>query len=185
MAGMVDDPVTIEDARAGAGLAAVWRALSAIPDPEIPVVSIVDLGMVRGVAREGEGVVVRVTPTYSGCPATDLIVRSIVEGLAAIGVRARVEIALAPAWTTDWMSEDAKRRLREYGIAPPGSAVPGRRRARHQPAAPFRRHRSVPALQFDAHAAHRAVRVDRVQGALPLRGLPGAVRLLQAPLTDR
>ncbi len=126
MAGMVDDPVTIEDARAGAGLAAVWRALSAIPDPEIPVVSIVDLGMVRGVAREGEGVVVRVTPTYSGCPATDLIVRSIVEGLAAIGFRARVEIALAPAWTTDWMSEDAKRRLREYGIAPPGSAVPGR-----------------------------------------------------------
>lgn len=111
--------------RARTTLAPVWRALSAIPDPEIPVLSIVDLGIVRSVEREGEGVVVRLTPTYSGCPATELIIGSIGEGLAAIGIAARVEIVLSPAWTTDWMPADAKRRLREYGIAPPGCAVPG------------------------------------------------------------
>ncbi len=112
-------------ARAPAALAPVWRALSSVPDPEIPVLSIVDLGIVRAVEREGDGVVVRVTPTYSGCPATELIMGAIGEALAAIGVASRIEIVLAPAWTTDWMSADAKRRLREYGIAPPGSAVPG------------------------------------------------------------
>lgn len=110
---------------APATLAPVWRALASVPDPEIPVLSIVDLGIVRSVAREGDGIVVRVTPTYSGCPATDLIVRAIGEALSAIGVRARTEIALAPPWTTDWMPADAKRRLREFGIAPPGSAVAG------------------------------------------------------------
>jgi len=106
-------------------LGPVWRALAAVPDPEIPVLSVVDLGIVRAVAREGDGVVVRVTPTYSGCPATDLIAGAIGDALAAIGVRSRVEIVLAPSWTTDWMPADAKRRLREFGIAPPGSAVAG------------------------------------------------------------
>ncbi|CAG0959435.1 ring-1,2-phenylacetyl-CoA epoxidase subunit PaaD [Burkholderiales bacterium] len=112
--------------RGVADLAAVWLALAAIPDPEIPVVSIVDLGIVRAVAREGAGVVVRVTPTYSGCPATELIFGAIRDSLAAIGLPdARVEVQLAPAWTTDWIAADGKRRLREYGIAPPGSAIPG------------------------------------------------------------
>lgn len=108
-----------------ATLAPVWRALAAVPDPEIPVLSVVDLGIVRAVEREGDGVVVRVTPTYSGCPATDVIAGAIDGALAAIGVRSRVEIVLAPSWTTDWMPADAKRRLREFGIAPPGSAVAG------------------------------------------------------------
>ena len=127
-------PMRIEERRAieaagGSGtadLAAAWRALAAIPDPEVPVVSIVDLGIVRGVERDGDAFVVRVTPTYSGCPATELIVGAIREGLVAAGAReVRVELSLAPAWTTDWMSADARRRLRDYGIAPPGSAVAG------------------------------------------------------------
>ena len=118
------------EASAGAAapprLAEVWRALAAIPDPEIPVVSIVDLGIVRSVALEGESVVVHVTPTYSGCPATDWILAAIRDELAAIGVRgARVEIQLAPAWTTDWIAADARQRMREFGIAPPGSAIAG------------------------------------------------------------
>lgn len=112
-------------ARAPVDLAAVWRTLASIPDPEIPVISIVDLGIVRAVRREGDGVVVSLTPTYSGCPATELITTAVGDALAAIGVAARIEIVLAPAWTTDWMSAGAKRRLREFGIAPPGSAVPG------------------------------------------------------------
>ena len=107
-------------------LAGAWRALASVADPEIPVVSIVDLGIVRALARDGDSVRVTVTPTYSGCPATELITASIRDALAGAGFpAARVDVALAPAWSTDWMDADAKRRLREYGIAPPGSAVPG------------------------------------------------------------
>ena len=105
--------------------AAIWRALGEGSDPEIPVVSIVELGMVREVARDGDGWVVRVTPTYSGCPATELIVGAIGDALNALGARSRVEIVLAPAWTTDWMSAPTQEKLRRYGIAPPGSARPG------------------------------------------------------------
>jgi ring-1,2-phenylacetyl-CoA epoxidase subunit PaaD len=123
-------PTTVSDhgtaGSATAEFADLWRALAAIPDPEIPVISIVDLGIVRFVTREGTTVVVKVTPTYSGCPATGLIVESIGEALAARGFAdVRVEIAYAPAWTTDWIGDDTKRRLREYGIAPPGSAIAG------------------------------------------------------------
>jgi ring-1,2-phenylacetyl-CoA epoxidase subunit PaaD len=89
-------------------------------------VSIVDLGIVRSVARDGDSVAVTVTPTYSGCPATELIATSIRESLARAGFPdARIDIALSPPWSTDWMDPDAKLRLREYGIAPPGSAVRG------------------------------------------------------------
>jgi ring-1,2-phenylacetyl-CoA epoxidase subunit PaaD len=94
-------------------------------DPEVPVVSIVELGMVRGVAWDGDELAVAVTPTYSGCPATEVIVQSIREALSEAGARAvRVDIRLAPAWTTDWMAAEAKQRLREYGIAPPLGAAP-------------------------------------------------------------
>lgn len=127
---MVTTPTHAEAHAAGHAaaptLAAAWRALTAIPDPEVPVVSIVDLGIVRSLARDGDSVVVTVTPTYSGCPATELIASMIREALAAAGFPdARIDIALSPPWTTDWMAADARRRLREYGIAPPGSAVRG------------------------------------------------------------
>jgi ring-1,2-phenylacetyl-CoA epoxidase subunit PaaD len=109
-------------------LEAIWHALEAIPDPEIPVVSIVGLGIVRGVEWEladPSVLVVRVTPTYSGCPATELIMSAIREALAGVGVaRLRLETRLAPAWTTDWIAPEARQKLRDYGIAPPGSGRP-------------------------------------------------------------
>jgi len=107
-------------------IGAVWRALDEVPDPEIPAVSVLGLGIVRSVAWEADApptLVVKVTPTYSGCPATELIVASIREALTALGVtRLRLETRLAPAWTTAWITPDARRRLREYGIAPPETA---------------------------------------------------------------
>jgi ring-1,2-phenylacetyl-CoA epoxidase subunit PaaD len=107
-----------------AALAAIWAALGSVPDPEIPVVSIVELGIVRAVAWEGATLVVRVTPTYSGCPATELIMTGIRDALAVAGVAAcRIETVLAPAWTTDWIAPEARAKLRGFGIAPPGQAV--------------------------------------------------------------
>ncbi len=108
-------------------LDAIWVALAHVPDPEIPVLSVVDLGIVRRVAWEATDpaeLVVRVTPTYSGCPATDVIVGGIRNALASLGVpRVRVETQLSPPWTTDWISAEARARLRDYGIAPPMEAT--------------------------------------------------------------
>lgn len=102
----------------------VWRWLAQIPDPEIPAISIVDLGIVREVrwddTRSPARLVVTVTPTYSGCPATEVIAHSIREALQREGVKdADLRTQLSPAWTTDWLSPAAKEKLRRYGIAPP------------------------------------------------------------------
>lgn len=102
----------------------VWTVLSEVSDPEIPVISIVDLGIVRDVRwdemREPPHLVVTVTPTYSGCPATEVIAQSIREALDAQGFgEVDVETRLAPAWTTDWLSEEGRQKLKNYGIAPP------------------------------------------------------------------
>jgi len=110
-------------------LEAVWRALGAVPDPEIPVVSVVELGIVRDVEWDDaapHALVVRVTPTYSGCPATELIMDGIRDALAALGVaELRLETRLSPAWTTEWITPEARRKLREFGIAPPaGEGAP-------------------------------------------------------------
>ena len=103
----------------------VWQALAGVPDPEIPVVSIVDLGIVRGVEWRDDELVVTVTPTYSGCPATEVIMTDIGRALDAAGcTRHRLEVQLAPAWTTDWISAGARERLADFGIAPPGAAAP-------------------------------------------------------------
>ena len=98
----------------------VWAALATVPDPEIPVVSIVELGIVRSVEWQGSRLVVAVTPTYSGCPATEMINTLIRETLALIGVN-ELELTnqLSPAWSTDWIAPEAKERLRGFGIAPP------------------------------------------------------------------
>ena len=99
--------------------AAIWAVLDSVPDPEIPAVSVVDLGIVREVS----GKVVRITPTYSGCPATEFIERSIREALDAAGYRdVGIETSLSPPWTTDWISEAGKAKLKAYGIAPPDLA---------------------------------------------------------------
>jgi ring-1,2-phenylacetyl-CoA epoxidase subunit PaaD len=106
------------------GVAAIWRALAAVPDPEIPVISVVDLGIIRGVEWRDNEWVISVTPTYSGCPATEVIAGDIGHALVAAGVaRFRIETRLAPAWTTDWIAPDARQRLADYGIAPPGSGA--------------------------------------------------------------
>jgi ring-1,2-phenylacetyl-CoA epoxidase subunit PaaD len=104
------------------GVDAIWHALAAVPDPEIPVISVVDLGIIRGVEWRNDEWVVSVTPTYSGCPATEVIAGDIERALLAAGVvRFRVETRLTPAWTTDWIAPDARQRLADYGIAPPGA----------------------------------------------------------------
>lgn len=100
----------------------LWSALAGVPDPEIPVVSVVELGIIRNLDWVGDVLVVAVTPTYSGCPATDLIAAGIREALESRGVQSlRIETRLSPPWSTDWIAPEAKVRLREFGIAPPGT----------------------------------------------------------------
>lgn len=103
-----------------------WAVLDAVPDPEVPAISVRELGIVREVLDHGASLEVVLTPTYSGCPATEVIERSVLDAIDAAGLGpARVTMRRAPAWTTDWISVDGKRKLREYGIAPPGPAVDG------------------------------------------------------------
>lgn len=98
----------------------VWAWLEDVKDPEVPVLSVVELGIVRDVRLDDGTVTVTITPTYSGCPAMVEIEQEIVRALGAHGVdRVRLETVYAPAWTTDWMSDAAKRKLEAYGIAPP------------------------------------------------------------------
>ena len=100
---------------------AAWRVLETVLDPEVPALSLVDLGIVREVHALEDGLQVVLTPTYSGCPATEVIEQSVVDALAEAGLGpVTVVNRRAPAWTTDWISDDGRRKLREYGIAPPG-----------------------------------------------------------------
>jgi ring-1,2-phenylacetyl-CoA epoxidase subunit PaaD len=102
-------------------LAAAWDAAGAVLDPEVPVLTIADLGVLRDVTVDATGVVtVTVTPTYSGCPAMDVIRRDVADAVRAAGFRAvEVRTVLSPAWTTDWMTDAGRRALQDYGIAPP------------------------------------------------------------------
>ena len=102
------------------GAEEIWKSLESVPDPEIPVLSVIDLGIVRDVVIADSGVEISVTPTYSGCPATEVIEKSIVrhlqgQGIASVSLR-RV---LSPPWTTDWLTDTGREKLRRYGIAPP------------------------------------------------------------------
>ena len=105
----------------------MYDVVAAVLDPEVPVLTIEDLGILRDVRDDPEGHVhVRITPTYSGCPAMDAIRADILAALADHGRDdVTVEFVLAPAWTTDWMSDEGKRKLAEYGIAPPQPRDPG------------------------------------------------------------
>ena len=98
----------------------IWKILESVTDPEVPVLTVVDLGIVREVKVSDENTEVIITPTYSGCPAMDMIAMNIRIALAAHGFKnSKVTTVLSPAWTTDWMSEAGKLKLKEYGIAPP------------------------------------------------------------------
>lgn len=106
----------------------IWDWLSQVPDPEIPVISLTDLGIIRNVQWQGDTLVVTVTPTYSGCPATGIINLDIESALRAHGIeKLELKRQLAPAWTTDWITAEGREKLRAYGIAPPvdGTAADG------------------------------------------------------------
>lgn len=101
----------------------IWAVLESVTDPEIPVLSVTDMGIIREV-HAGEEVEVVITPTYSGCPAMNTIEVNIKAALQDAGCqRVRVRTVLSPAWTTDWLTEAGRRKLKEYGIAPPQDAV--------------------------------------------------------------
>jgi ring-1,2-phenylacetyl-CoA epoxidase subunit PaaD len=112
-----------------------WAAAAAVADPEVPVLTIEDLGVLREVTVGESGAVeVAITPTYSGCPAMDAIRSDVETALRDAGfARVRVRVVLSPAWTTDWMSDDGHRKLREFGIAPPSPPTAGTARASEGP----------------------------------------------------
>jgi ring-1,2-phenylacetyl-CoA epoxidase subunit PaaD len=118
-------PPQAGEGAAGAGAASALRARALaiageIPDPEIPVLTIADLGVLRDARVTDAGTVeIDITPTYSGCPAMNMIALNVETALAAQGIDARVKLVLSPAWTTDWMTQQGRDRLRAYGIAPP------------------------------------------------------------------
>gem|GEM_PF-4790 len=128
-------------------IANVWALLDEVMDPELPAVSITDLGIVREVRSDDDELVVALTPTYSGCPATEVIERDVLEALRSHGIeRVRIERRLAPLWTTDWITPRGRARLEENGIAPPAAGIgntlvilsvaPERREVEGQPPCP-------------------------------------------------
>lgn len=107
-------------ASAAAAVGDVQRAVAAIPDPEIPVLTIEELGILRDVRMTDDSVVeIDITPTYSGCPALDGIRADVERTVRGLGLTASVNVVLSPAWSTDWMSDAARQKLREHGVAPP------------------------------------------------------------------
>lgn len=103
-----------------AAIPQIWHCLQQISDPELPVLSITDLGMIRQVESDGAGWRITFTPTYSGCPATEFLLNAIEQTLNAAGFSpVTVTLCLSPAWTSDWLNSAARQRLQEYGVAPP------------------------------------------------------------------
>jgi ring-1,2-phenylacetyl-CoA epoxidase subunit PaaD len=119
----VQTPAADQANRLRPSLGDAWRVLAHVTDPEIPAVSVTELGIVRRVERDAGDpalLVVTVTPTYSGCPATEIIAAAIRTALGGAGfAHVRVDTSLVPAWTTDWITPEGRRKLREFGIAPP------------------------------------------------------------------
>jgi ring-1,2-phenylacetyl-CoA epoxidase subunit PaaD len=114
--------VTLDERR----VVRAWEVLQSVLDPEVPALSVCDLGIVREVHAAALGIEVVLTPTYSGCPATEVIERSVIDALNDAGLGpATVTMQRAPAWTTDWISEDGRRKLHRYGIAPPVGGASG------------------------------------------------------------
>jgi ring-1,2-phenylacetyl-CoA epoxidase subunit PaaD len=107
----------------------IRNLISDIPDPEIPVITITDLGVLRDVNIASDKVTITITPTYNGCPAMQAISQSITETLHQNGINnVEIKTVFFPVWTTDWMTDDAKERLKKYGISPPAKVSPGDRK---------------------------------------------------------
>ena len=103
----------------------IWDYLEEVKDPEIPVLSVLDLGIVRNIQVDADGALVTITPTYTGCPATHIIEEDIRSKLKEKGViNFNIKTVISPAWTTDWITEEGRRKLKDYGIAPPESNTP-------------------------------------------------------------
>ncbi len=148
--------------------AAMMAVLETVPDPEIPVLTITDLGIVRGIAHDPPRVLI--SPTYTGCPATVAIEGLIREALDRAGFEdVHIERVLFPPWTTDWITPRGRERLHAYGIAPPSAACDG----------------GMPAMRVDRHGGGQPLRIDAVQGPVALHQLPRALRTLQMPLRPR
>lgn len=97
----------------------LWDILNEVPDPEVPAISIVELGVVRDIREDGKKVEVVMTPTYSGCPAMKVMEDAVRDRLQEEGCEVSIRIVYKPAWTTEWLSEETREKLRAYGIAPP------------------------------------------------------------------
>ncbi len=111
----------------GMSFSDIWHILEGIPDPEIPAISLVDLGAIRAVTQAGDTLEITVTPTYSGCPATAVINMDIENALHDAGIaNVAIKRQLSPPWTTDWLSAKGRTALEKYGIAPPNAAGPNR-----------------------------------------------------------
>jgi len=153
-----------------------WDVAAAVVDPEIPVLTIADLGVLRDVAVTDGRVEVAITPTYSGCPAMNMISLEIELALEREGfANSKVRTVLSPAWTTDWMSEQGRQKLREYGIAPPQSGELSPRAVRRAAGC-------VPAMRLGGYRGAVRIRLDLLQGVVALPKLPRTVRLFQMPL---
>ncbi len=113
---MVSADAILDDPR----VAHAWRVLAGVMDPEVPVLSVVDLGIVRDVRADADGLAIDLTPTYTGCPATAAIRLDVESAIEAAGLgQPRIALVNSPAWTTDWIKPGAREKLRVYGIAPP------------------------------------------------------------------
>ncbi|MEM5491800.1 1,2-phenylacetyl-CoA epoxidase subunit PaaD [Hoeflea sp. AS16] len=109
-------------------LARALEVASTVPDPEVPCVTVADLGILRSVSRDETGrIVVRLTPTYSGCPAVIAIEMAVETALLSAGIDSTIERVISPPWTTDWITDEGREKLRTYGIAPPVGSSGGRR----------------------------------------------------------
>lgn len=98
---------------------AIWLALQQVKDPEIPVVSLVEMGIVRDVKIENEKAIITITPTFAGCPAMHVMKRDVEERVGAMGVEVEVRTTLTPPWTSDWISDEGRQKLKSFGLAPP------------------------------------------------------------------
>ena len=148
----------------GADSDVILQLLGQVSDPEVPVLSILDLGIVRSWQHDENGVEVVITPTYSGCPAMDTIEADIRKTFLEAGYPSlEVRTVLDPPWTTDWMSEEGKEKLRAYGIAPPESGSADKRTL-------FREGRgsALPTLPLSSNRGRQHVRFNSLQGALSL-----------------
>ena len=151
----------------------VWAWLAEVPDPEIPVISVVDLGIVRDVGIDDSGAcVVTITPTYSGCPAMQVIAEDVEAALRAKGLeRVRIATRLSPAWTTDWMSDAGKAALTGYGIAPPVQQVIDISGLSKDRSAGFSRH-AIQQPQVDCpHCGSSHTRLTSQFGSTPCKAL--------------